>query len=185
MRRLFAALVMVALALALTACGGGEESGAPAAGDSDGTAPPPATPPAVEEIDLSGQPVETVWEQFPQVRGALPETVADLIEAGQPMLIFFYDSRQSDSDDQRAQIGRVTKKYSGLIDLVSFNVSTALDEDSVEDTSTAEFSNLAGVLGVENTPTIIMVNSDGYVTWRARGFVDSKLIEQGVLRTTQ
>jgi hypothetical protein len=100
------------------------------------------------------------------------------------MLLFFFDSKQSDTDDQREQIEDVMDEYRGAIDLVSYDVSKALKKGAAENTATAEFSNLTGVLGVEYTPYLVAVDGQGYIVWRGRGMVDSKVIERAILIAT-
>lgn len=187
MRRLVAALVLATFVLALAGCGGGGEAEAPATTPAPAAAPtpPPVAVPAASGPDLSAEPVSDSWDKFPTLHGAQPEIVKELLESKQPMLLLFFDSDQTDSADQRKAVAAVMKKYRGLIDLVSYDVSKGLEKTTLDSADTAEFSNLTGQLGVRYTPYIVIVNADGYITWRARGIVDAKLIEKAVLRATK
>jgi len=82
----------------------------------------PAAPaaPAAEAVPVDNSPTETVvYEPFPRT-DQTPQAIVERLDAKQPMLIFFYDSTQKDSNDQRAAIDAVLDEYRGAIDLVSY-----------------------------------------------------------------
>lgn len=190
MRRLVVALILAALVVTLAGCGGGGDEAAqqPAEDAAAGgeAAPPPApAADAAETQDFSAQPTTYTWEPFPKERGALPDAIESRLEAEQPMLLFFFDPDQDPTKDQRKQIDAVMDDYRGTIDLVSYDVSRALEKGAAENTQVAEASTLTGLLGVDYTPYTMVVDDEGYIIWRARGVVDKKLIEQAVLTATE
>lgn len=204
MRRLVVVALVAALALSLAGCGGGEEE--PATGEvavqTQGGSTPPAAPAAAAAASAAssdtlspGEPQK--FEPFPSAPEVVPTVIADRIESGQPMLVFFYDATQKASDDQRAAIDAVLADYRGLIDLVSFDAGKYVSTDDsgtisikpgMEDDPTAQ--QIARLLGADNldvgyTPYIVFVNDRGYITYRVRGYVDSALLEREVLRATE
>lgn len=187
MRRLAAALVLVLVAGSLAACGGG---GAP-----ETTTAPPATPaapaggaaaaPAGAAKDTKS-PTETVTnEPFPVVKDETPADVTSRLQNGQPMILFFYDDTQQTTDDQRAELDVVLKKYRGLIELLSYDIEEGLP-GSAQATSPVvqQAAQMAGTLKVNFTPYIIFVDRAGRITYRFSGFVDRELLEREVLRAT-
>ncbi|MHB9003579.1 MAG: hypothetical protein ACYC6C_05885 [Coriobacteriia bacterium] len=202
MRRLFAALIVVMLAFSLTGCGGGGEEEATTGETAVQTQPAgtPAAPVAVSgeatTFDLSGGE-EQKFEPFPVSEEVVPDVISQRILARKPMLVFFYDSQQKTTDDQRAAIDAVLAEYRGTIDLVSFDAGkyvtvdesgTATVRPGMEDDGTAE--RVARLMGADNlnvrfTPYLVFVDRQGYITYRYRGYVDESAIEREVLRATE
>lgn len=195
MRRIVAALIVALLALTLVACGA-EPSEDPATAPDVGDAAPP--PPAVEEdIDLS--PLEErVFTPFPvDAELGVPNAIQSRLEAGQPMIIVFVDDSQKTTDDQNEIISGVTETYRGLIDVVSFNLGQYVSQDSSgditvkpglsEDETARQVMRMidADHLDIRFTPFLLIVDDQGYITWRHRGISDDKTLEREVLRVTE
>lgn len=197
MRRLVVAMIAVSMLVMLAGCGGGGESDSgEVAVQTEGVPAPATTDVAEEGADLT--PLEEqVFEPFPADEEILTDEIAQRLQAEQPILVYFYDSSQKTSDDQRAEIDAVLDDYRGLIELVSYDVGkyVSIAEDgeitvltSMADDETAKkIANLLSpdFLDVRFTPYLVFVNSDGYVTYRYRGPVDSSLVEREVLRATE
>lgn len=184
MRRIIAAIVVASCALSLVGCGGGGGG----AQDTKTEAPAQQTAPAAKQqqqpvIDRS--PVETpTLVPFPSaLTTALPNAVQSKLDAGRPMLIFFFDSNEPETKGQRAEIDAVLSDYRGLIDLVTFDVKSGDSGQSSD--AVRQAAMLAADLGVKGTPYIIVVDHNGFITWRWLGFVDRDVIEREVLRATQ
>ncbi|MBE0475796.1 MAG: hypothetical protein IBX62_01680 [Coriobacteriia bacterium] len=192
MRRLVVALVVVVFAASLAGCGGGgdaEQAQQPEPGNQAAPAPPPSAPAGEALIDRT--PLEAVlFSRFPSGDGRsmiatdVPEAVTERLEAEQPMLLFFFDKAQKTTDDQRVEIDAVMKSYRGTIDKLSFDVGQDLDDGKHDDTD-AQAVALARAVEVSFTPYIVVVDGQGLITWRYRGFVDRGVIEREVLRATQ
>ncbi|MDF1542613.1 MAG: hypothetical protein RQ731_00235 [Anaerosomatales bacterium] len=195
MRRTVAVLIVALLALTLVACGGGASDEPEAAPDTGAAAPPP--PPVDEAVDLS--PLEEqVYEPFPvdSELGA-PDAILSRLEAGQPMIIVFYDDSQKTTDDQEDIIRSVTETYRGLIDVVSFNLGAYVTQDArgtitvqpglADDETAKQVTRMidADHLDIRFTPFVLIVDDQGYVTWRHRGISDDKTLEREVLRVTE
>jgi len=195
MRRTVAVLVVALLALALVGCGGGAAEQPATGPDVDGAAPPP---PAVEEaaVDLS-PPEPQEYVPFPvDAELGVPSAIQSRLDAGQPMIIVFYDDSQKTTDDQEQIVREVTSAYRGLIDVVSFNLAGWVSQDAqgtittepglAEDETAKQVLRLidADHLDVRFTPFIVVVDGNGYVTWRYRGISDDKNLEREVLRVT-
>lgn len=193
MRRLVAALVVLALPVALTACGGGGEEEAATVPAPEAAAPAPARADMGIPVDIS--PTETVTYE-PLVKSestaAAPASVLDRIEAGQPMVLFFYDKKQPVTVDQNAVLSSLLKEYRGLVDLVSFDIgkyvkrksdgSFEIDTKLAADENSTRALSLAESLGVDFTPYVLVTDANGYIVYRGRGLVDQKTLERQVLR---
>jgi len=181
MRRLVVALVIVALAFGVAACGGGGN----AADDGAVVTNPPTKPAdsadAATVTDRSQNEESDPPVPFPSfVSTDTPAAITEKLDAGRPMVIFFYDPAQESTDDVRTEVDAVMKTYRGLIDLVTYN--TGGDPNSEPAQSSAIY---AAELGVESTPYIIVVDESGYITYRWKGFVDRGVITREVERATQ
>ncbi len=195
--RLVAALLAALLAVALVGCGGGaEETPDTDAAETPVETPAPAPADGDEALvanrsDLS----EEVFEQFPSGED-VPEAIAKRLEEGKAMLLFFYGSDQPSTNDLRAEVNAVSSANRGLIDLVSYDLSknveidkdgnAKVDEDKLEgDEAAKQAARLASVLGVDHVPYIVIVDEQGYVIFRSRGFIDQELLERQVQRTSK
>ncbi len=186
MRRIAVAVVIATLILASVGCGG-NEGAQPAGGTAGGEAPapPPGAAPAAEAPAEDRSATETVsFEPFPNSAEMTPDAISSRLKARQPMIVFFFEKAQKTSNDQRAEIDAVVKKYRGLIDLVAFDVSSTTAKGTEQTEAAKQLSRLINTLGVTFTPYVIIVDEAGTMTWRARGPVDKALLEREVLRAT-
>ena len=198
MRRLVVAMILIALALTLVACGGGGDEPA----EDEAAVPAAAPPPVTAEEDPDARPdysplEEEVFEPFPTNTEVTPEAILDRIEDEQPMMIYFYDSAQSLTADQTEEVDAVMTDYRGLIDLISFDLGKfttsdeegqiTVDPEMAKDETALQVSRLIGeqFLDIRYTPFFVFVNSDGYTIYRIRGPVDRTLLEAQVLRATE
>jgi hypothetical protein len=197
MRRIVALFIAAMLVAGLTACGGGgEEAEAPpaegeaAAPAAEGGAPPPAPGVPVAATSAVGDKskVETDYPApFPEVNESTPPEVADALKLKQPLLIVFVDKAQKTTDDVKAELNSVTKKYRGLIEVTTYDISAAVDAEqgSEEASASLEAALFAKDLSIGYAPYMIVVDRNGMITWRSSGYVDRGLIEREVLRATQ
>jgi hypothetical protein len=185
MRRAAAALALVLVAVSLVACGGDTAATNAASSTAPGglTAPPGVT--AVVSADTKS-PTETVNnEPFPTAPDAVPVVVLDLLTSKQPILLFFYDSTQLITSEQREEVDAVVAKYRGLISMVAYDIrSEYVSTEASADVEVKKALDLAGLLGVKHTPYVLLVDRYGRVTGRFAGYVDRALIEREVLRAT-
>ncbi len=194
MRRLVVALFVVALALALAGCGGG--------GEDTATTPAPAPAPAPVAVkpadggiaDRSAQPTDT-FEPFPATPG-IPAGVQKALDTGQPMLLLFTNGSVTGADDLKGQVDKVVADNRGLIDLFTYDMSkyTSFDANGqvvvdeaklTADTNAQEAVTLARALKVNFTPYIVIVDDQGQVIFRWRGFIDSAMLERQVGRVSE
>lgn len=199
MRRLVVAIVVALMLVTLVGCGGGEEEpSGEVTTQTQATPPAPTAAAGEEEAVTDASPAEgQAFEPFPTNDEVLTDEIAERLDAEQPMIVLFYDSAQQTSDDQRAEVDAVLADYRGLIELVAYDVgeyvlvdddgAISVLEDMAKDESAQKIARLFSedYLGITFTPYLVFVNSDGYITYRYRGFVDSKLIEREVLRATE
>jgi hypothetical protein len=183
MRRIIAAVLVVGLALSVVGCGGG-------AAEEPATTTPTKKAPAAKKaaeapVVVNRSPVEVgAPELFPTLEStAVPAALTTKLEAGRPLLIFFYDSTELETKAQRAEVDAVLAEYRGLIDLITFDVGAKKDGVSTDGAKQAVA--VASGLRVTSTPYIIVVDSYKFITWRWLGYVDREIIGKEVLRATE
>jgi len=192
MRRLVVAIIAAAFVLTLFGCGGGEEPAAPAETPAAEPAPAAAAPAAPAVVPLS-ENEPPIFEPFPTA-SAIPTAVAELIDAKQPTLIYFYDPSQHSSKETRKIIDTVLEDNRGLVDLVAYDIGkyvsddaaepVTIDEDFAKDPKYQASINLARVLDVSYTPYIVLTDSQGYIIWKFKGLADKDFLEREVLRAS-
>lgn len=197
MRSIVAVLIAALVAITLSGCGGG--------GNQTAEQPPATEAPAPAAAPVAGQAsagvqtptdaskTETLSYSPLVSKGVTaPAAVADRIKAKQPFILVFYDAPQPVTDDQKAIISGVLKKYRGLVGLVTYNVGKHVSQDEsstitvkdslLKDKSARQAVEFARGLRVNFTPYVIVVDKYGYTTYRGRGLVDGKTLEREVLR---
>ncbi|MDO8915462.1 MAG: hypothetical protein Q7W16_05200 [Coriobacteriia bacterium] len=186
MRRVVAALVLVAVAASLAACGGGDTAATPT--DTAEPTPPPAVvaAPSTNASDTKSPNEVVANEQFPTDKTQVPQAILDRLTAKQPMLLFFYDSTQIITSRQREEVDAVVDKYRGLIDLVVYDIEAGIGApEATSDPEAQKAFSMAGLLGIKHTPYTLFVDRAGRVTGRFTGFADRVLLEREVLRATE
>jgi hypothetical protein len=182
MRRIIAAVLVAGLALAVVGCSGSE----PDAATEQPVAPAPAAATSADDLETTNRsPIESgTPEPFPALETtAVPAALTSKLEAGRPLLIFFYDTAELETKAQRAEVNAVLGEYRGLIDLVTFDVGSK--EGGVASDAAKQAVGVANVLRVTSTPYIIIVDGNGFITWRWLGYVDRGIIDKEVLRATE
>lgn len=185
MRRAVAALVLVAVAVSLAACGGGDTAGTPT--NTAQPAPPAAVgAPALTATDTKSPNEVVSNEQFPTDKTQVPQAILDRLKAKQPMLIFYYDSTQIITNEQRDEVDAVVSKYRGLIDLIVYDIEAGIGfVETTRDPEVQKAFNTAGLIRVKHTPYTLFVDRAGRITGRFSGFADRVLLEREVLRATE
>ena len=197
MRRLVVLLFAAVLVLGTAGCGGGGEEAAPAETPAETPAPAPApAAPAAAEVPPGlalSENEPAVFAPFPTDE-SVPAEVRDNIDAKQPTLIYFYDASQNASKDSREIIDSVIAKNRGLVDLVAYDIGkymtgdadkpVELDSEFSKDANAQAAVKLADLLGVGNTPYIVLTDGQGYIVWKFRGFVERDFLEREVLRAS-
>jgi hypothetical protein len=201
MRRLVVALTVLALALSLVACGGGEpaaETAAPATGaaDADAAAAGGAATTLPEIANRSENETDT-FAPFPTGSTIPPDLMYKVTVEKQPTLIYFYDSTQNTSKEVRRIIDAVRSENRGLVDLVTYDIGkymTAAADGTVRaDPSLATDANAKSAvvfasdpaIAVTFTPFIVLTDGQGYIIYKHRGLVERKLLEREVLRASR
>jgi hypothetical protein len=195
------AMVLVIAASVLTGCGGAAVEEPQTTVSGSGAVPAPPAQPAATTAVADRTPEEsTAYEPFPTNPNVTPAAVQELLQAKQPMLVLFYDSTQKTTNDERSGISgkdgidKIMADYRGTIDLVSYDigrfVTTAADgsisvaPEFADDAAAQQAVTLATTLGVKFTPYVVIVDGNGYIIARFRGWDDYKNIEREVLRAT-
>lgn len=187
MRRFVAALALIAVAVSLAACGG--EAAAPSTPttpEAGGVVAPGGAAKSSNPTDTKSPKEIVKDEQMPTSKSSVPQAVLDRLTAKQAMLIYFFDSTQQVTADERKEIDAVITKYRGLIDLVAYDLKSGLGSaGSSVDTQTARAFDMAGLVGVKHTPYMLFVDRYGRITGRFSGYTDRALLEREVLRATE
>ena len=194
MRRLVVALVIAAFALTLVGCSSSSTDQAASTNTAAAPAPAPAAAPAPAPASLGISDNEPdVFSAFP-TDTLVPSAVSDDISAKQPTLLYFYDSSQNASKEDRKIIDKVLSENRGLVDLFAYNVGkhfvgsasdpVGVDSSFSKDSTFQTSIGLARLLGVSETPCIVITDNQGYITWKFRGFVDRDTLERQVLRAS-
>ncbi len=165
------ALVLVASLLAVGCGGGGEETATKAAKTTK-------TSKAESKAKAKATEAETPEDLIDQVvtpTENTPEKVARSLEQRQPIVITFYipgSSGQGPSDDSdvRSSITSLESKYKSRVDFYTYLYSDG-----------ERYGDLATLLQVNTTPTVIIINKEARVQRAWTGYVDSKTIEQGIV----
>lgn len=187
MRRLVAALVMAAFAVALVACGG-----TPSASTSAGTGSQPgivasstATTSSPEGTDTLSPVQRADRAQVASRIDETPDVVITDLKSHMPMMLYFYDPTQPSTSRQNKENDAAITKYRGTVDYLSFNVNAGVAGSGSSDTTqTRKASLFAANMGVTFTPYMVFVDSYGRVVFKFNGFTDRKLIEREILRAT-
>lgn len=193
MRRLVVALIAAAFVLTLVGCGGGgEEAAAPAETPAAEAAPVAAVPAEPAPVPLSDNE-PPIFQEFPS-GSAVPTEVAELIDAKQPTLIYFYDPTQNSSKETRKIIDSVLEKNRGLVEFVAYDIGkyvtgdaaepVTIDEDFAKDPQYQASINLARLLEVSYTPYIVLTDSQGYIIWKFKGLAEKDFLEREILRAS-
>lgn len=189
MRRLVAAVVMVAVAFSLAACGGAPAPTTTVATTQSAPSAPAQSAPRVSTTNLLSPSEPGTGVPFPTSDTSVPREITVRAQKHQPMLVLFYDPVQPSTNDERVEIDAALRAYRGLIDLVAFDVSGALPNAARDivpkDSEAAKIALLTQTLNVGFTPYMIFVDKNAVVTGRFRGFVDRKLLEREIIRATQ
>lgn len=182
MRRTVVALTLTALLFVVPGCGGG---GAATDGAPADAAPPADTPAAVEPAepitDRSANDADLEPVPFPSFTTTeTPAVITEKLDAGRPMLIFFFDPAQGITTAMRAEVDAAMDDYRGLVDLVTFDVGGPSDSDTA-----ARAVTYATELEITTTPYLLAVDGNGFITWRWKGYVDRAYIEREVERASR
>jgi hypothetical protein len=186
MRRVVAALVLVAVAASLAACGGGDTANTTTNTAESAPAAVVGVPAAAPTGDTKSPNEIVSNEPFPTDKTQVPQAILDRLQAKQPMLVFFYDSTQIITSAQRSEVDAVVDKYRGLIDLIVYDIEAGVaSSEATSDVEVQKALSTAGLLGVKHTPYTLFVDRAGRVTGRFTGFADRVLLEREVLRATE
>lgn len=196
MRRLVVPLFVVLLAFSVVGCGGGKEEAT--TDTSNATAAPPAVPGAVPVSSVKSMPLSSEsWEGFePFPTGTfVPKEVQKRLDEKRPMILFFVDGAQQETDDLRTEVDQVLKKYSGMIDLIVYDIgkytsvnsmgAIGVDESTLtSDKAAAAVPALATELKVGSAPTVVVVDDQAHMIFRHAGLFESEMLDRQVARTT-
>lgn len=197
MRRLVVATIVVALALTLAGCGGGEEE--PAATETPATTQPVATASSGQDdpepiADRSGDATEAVVPM--STLPTMPAEVAEGIANKQAMILFFYNTDQRVTNDTRKQVDKVAEDNTGLVDLLTYDLgkSTSMDDEGVVEVDSAvvdsdpavqEAITFAREMKVTGTPFTFVIDDQGNRIYAVKGYIDADLLGRQVERATR
>ncbi|MBE0428337.1 MAG: hypothetical protein IBX61_00490 [Thermoleophilia bacterium] len=102
-----------------------------------------------------------------------PADIRQSLESNRPVVILFYMASPYADTQVRSYFGSVENRYDGQVDFYTFLAA-----------DTQSYGDLADLLSVNATPTVVCINSDGQVVRAWTGYVDENSIEQGVVEAT-
>lgn len=103
-----------------------------------------------------------------------PNDVKRALTSKRPVVILFYMSGPSDDNQVRSYVTSMESRFKGQVDFFTFLSSDA-----------AKYGDLANLLQLNSTPTVVCINKQGQVVRAWTGYVDSDSLEQGVVETTK
>ncbi len=194
MRRIVAVVVaalMVTSVVFLGGCASSPESSssAPSSGSAPAAAPP--APPSASKtaaVTTLSAPPQTTPRPFPTVSAVdTPAAVVAALKGKHAFILVFYDTRQTETDDQKRVIAAMQNKYRGLIDVVTFDLATltSAKKDSAAYKEAASAVTLGQKLTIGYMPAIVIVSKDGQITWQSSGVLDEGSLEREILRATR
>jgi hypothetical protein len=202
MRRLVAALIVVAFALSLTGCGGG--------GTAASTSTEPAATTAAASTTTGGSSTTllpgdinrsenetTTFAPFPTGENVPADLKQKITVEKQPTLIYFYDSGQQTSKEDRAIIDAVRADNRGLVDLVTYDIgryltvapdgSVTVNQALIKDPAASAAVKLARdpAIDVSFTPFVVLTDGQGFIIYKRNGLLDKAFLEREVLRASR
>jgi hypothetical protein len=205
MRILVVAVVAVGVALSLAGCGGSSTPPATTTAPAPAPAAAPAAAPAgtagaattLPDLDDRSINETTTFAPFPN-NANVPDVLKQKINVDkQPTLVYFFDSGQKVSKENRKIIDSVRNRNRGLVDLVAYdlskyvtpnsdgsiNVDPALADDAAQKQVVMFARDPA--IKVAFTPFIVLTDGQGYMIYKHSGLVDSTFLEREVLRASR
>jgi hypothetical protein len=182
------ALVVAALALSLLGCSSAPPKANVKAATVKDAPSTPKAPTPVSATNLLSPAEPGTGTPFP-TGSQTPKVVTDHLTSKTPMLVYFFDPKQSTSKDQRREIDAAMKEYRGMIDLVAFDVTGALPDpvtnERSKDPVAQQVALLTQDLQLGFTPYVVLVDKQGMMTGRYRGYLDRALLDREILKATQ
>lgn len=167
-----AALVMAFVVFLLSGCGGGEdETTKPVtkAAASDSAAASRASSEAKASLADEAQPEMLIDEVIVPTENS-PADFNESIESRQPIAVTFYQLGPSDDADVRTAMTNLESKYKGQMDFYTYLYSDG-----------ERYKDLANLLLVNTTPTVVIINDQSRVQRAWTGYADEKSLEQGIV----
>lgn len=105
-----------------------------------------------------------------------PKDFSDSVKKRRPVVVLFYMTGPSAYDDSqvRSTISTLESRYRGQVDFYTYLYSDG-----------ARYMDLAMLLNVNTTPSLIIINKQATVQRAWTGYADNLSIEQGVLEATK
>lgn len=165
--RLPATMLVIALvAFLFVGCGGG---------DDEETAPPPKQENASNNqssaapVVPSSMPEQLVGQAVVPTNES-PDDFTEAIEDNQTIVVTFYMPSPYDDIQVRSSIMTLQSSYRGQVEFFSYLYSDA-----------QSYKDLATLLQVNTTPTVVVINRNGVVQRAWTGYADEQTLEQGIV----
>lgn len=165
LRNLIAAALLIALTVFLLAGCGGEETTPTKAGKTStkaGASAPAGGGSTIKAEDQIGQVISTTDQT--------PNDFKRSLESRRPIVVTFYMTGPYDDYQVRSFITTLETKYKGQADFYDYLY-----------TDGQRFGDLADLLMVNSTPTVIAINKQAKVQRAWTGYVDAESLEQGIV----
>ncbi len=103
-----------------------------------------------------------------------PEDFSESIEKRRPIAVTFYQLGPNDDARVRTAMTNLESRYKGQMDFYTYLYSDG-----------ERYKDLAELLLVNTTPTVVVINSESRVQRAWTGFADADSLEQGVVEALQ
>lgn len=170
------ALIMVLVVFLLAGCGGGEDettqpvTRAAASNGADGSKASSKAKASAEDVS---QP-EMLIDQVIVPTEDSPEDFNESIEKRQPIAVTFYQLGPSDDADVRTAMNSLESRYKGQMDFYTYLYSDG-----------ERYKDLATLLLVDTTPTVVIINEESRVQRAWTGYADEDSLEQGIVEALE
>lgn len=103
-----------------------------------------------------------------------PKDFTDSIKKRRPIVVLFYMSGPYDDSQVRSTISTLESRYKGQVDFYTYLYNES-----------GRYMDLAMLLDVNTTPSVIIINKQATVQRAWTGFADNQSIEQGIVEATK
>lgn len=103
-----------------------------------------------------------------------PKEFKRSLESRRPVVVTFYMTGPYDDSQVHLSVSSLESKYKGQVDFYTFMYSEG-----------SRYGDLATLLSVNSTPTVVIINRQAKVQRAWTGYADTKSLEQGIVEATK
>lgn len=161
-------LALALLVFLLAGCGGGDDEAATTSATQTNTTQA-NTATAARQAAEEAKPEDLIGQVIVPTENT-PSDFTESINNRRPIAVTFYMLGPTDDNRVRSSMSSLENRYKSDMDFYIY-----LQSDG------ERYKNLATLLNVNTTPTVVIINSQARVVEAWTGFADEKTLEQGVI----